>query len=223
MFSPSRRKVATAAISATVVALAVFAVVNATTAQTTDSLSIEDYRALKEVRTPIARAAALDDARVQEVLNSAVLNVTDVEPLDSHDMTIIKTWGKWETTGSWQDGYVLSFSEGKVVEILVDRNSNAVVSVNITPREDEVSNWRFSDYQKRIISLLVSDPRFQNEFAGKSDATDYFFSVVRNVAADDPNSTAFIVITAASDNTVLYFARIDPVTNEVLSAGRDWT
>ncbi len=223
LFRERRTVIALSLVSAIAAAVLIFVATNASTAQAPpDVVSTEDYRALFAVRYPVARAAALADPRVQEVMSTAVLNQTEVELRDSQDVTIIKTWGKWDTTGSWQDGYVLTFSEGKVVEVLVDRNSNAVVSVNVTPREDEVSNWRFSDNQKRLISLLVSDPRFQNEFAGKSDAVDYFFSTVRNVASDDPTSTAFIVIIAPSDKRVLYFATIDPVTNEVLSV-KDWT
>ena len=46
---------------------------------------------------------------------------------------------------------------------------------------------------------------------------------VRNTAADDPNSVAFIVITSPTDNSFLYFAIIDPVTEKVEFAGKDWT
>ncbi|GEM_PF-5264439 len=204
--------------SVTGVAALIFVAATVTTAQAPpDIATTEDYRALAANRYEISRALTLADPRVQEVLKSAVLNRTDYELLDNEDKVIINTWGKRSSIGSWQDGYVNSYSEGKIVNVLVDRKSNEVSSVNITPREDEVSNWSFSDNQKKIISILVSDPRFQDEFAGKTDATDYFFSVVRNVASDDPTSTGIIVITSPADNKVLYFARIDPVAEKVLS------
>jgi len=170
-------------MSATVVVLIIFAAINATTAQVnantvpTDTVSPEDYKAVATVRNPIATAAAFADPRVQEVLSTAVRNQTDFDLLDTQDLTTIKTWGKRSATGSWENGYAISYADGKVVEILADRKTNTIDSVNITPREDKVSNWSFSDDQKRLISLLVNDQRFQNEFAGKSDATDYFVSV----------------------------------------------
>ncbi|MGI0036034.1 MAG: hypothetical protein ACRD98_09220, partial [Nitrososphaera sp.] len=176
-------------------AVLIFAPTNASTAQAPpESVSTEDYRALREARYPIARTVALADPRVQEVLSTAVLNQTDLELRDNQDMAIINTWGKTRVEGSWQNGYLISYADGKRVEVLVDRKTNSIVSVNITPREDKVSNWSFSDNQKKLISILVNDTRFQNDFAGKSDASDYYMAVVRNTAADDPNSTGFIVI-----------------------------
>lgn len=209
---------------ATVAAVLIFALTNATTAQAPpDTVSTEDYRALLSVRSPISRTAALADPRVQEVLSTAVLNQTDYDIRDTGDVVTINTWGKTWVTGSWQNGYLISYADGKKVEVSGDRKTDAVVSVNITPREDKVSNWSFSDNQKKLISILVNDTRFQNDFAGKSDASDYYMAVVRNTAADDPDSTGFIVIGSPTDNKVLYFARIDPVAEKVLSVEKGLT
>lgn len=203
------------------VTILIFAVSSSIAAQSApEAVSVEDYKALVGVRSPAAKTEALEDPRVKEVLNASVLSRTDYQPLEKEDKVIVSTWGKRAASGSWQDGYSVSYTGGNVIEAIVDRNTNEVTSVNVTPREDKVSAWSFSDNQKKLISILVNDSSFQNEFAGKSDANDYFFSTVRNVAADDPESTGFIVITSPTDNKVIFFARIDPVEEKVLTAQR---
>jgi hypothetical protein len=173
----------------------------------------EEYKSMMQTRNQESTAVAYSDPRVQQALSTAIQNETNVNLLDSQDEVIIKAWDKMDVLGGWEHGYVISLTQGKVIDVLVDRSSNSVTSVNISAREDEQRNWNFTENQKRLISDLINDPRFQRQFAGKADSKDYYIGVMRDKGIGDH---AYITVLSPTDNSFRCFARIDQKTDMVL-------
>lgn len=215
-----RRNVIGIGIAAVIAsAIAVVLIAAPAQLQRPEDLPPLEEKNIKATRAPIDIKVAAADPKVKEVLATAVLNETDFDLRGDQDLVTIMTWGKHDVAGSWREGYKISLTQGKIVEVLVDRDTNKTTSVNISPRPDEQRDWNFTENQKRLISILMNDSRFQQEFSGKTDGEDYYIGVMRDQGVGDK---AFITISSPQDNSFLYFAIINQQTEKVEFAGRDF-
>jgi len=190
-----------------------------TSAQTADisSLTAEEYKALHKSRAESSVTAALNHPTVKQHVNAAFKVATDFELSDNSDKITVKTWGTRTVSGDWRNGYLTSYKGGQIIEVLIDRNTNAVISAQVTPRPDAEETVTFTDNQKRILEIVMNDQRVKAELQGKIDDKDYWVQMVRdyNVGSRVTGHPIAIINIFSPDEKNSLSADFDLVTNQV--------
>jgi hypothetical protein len=168
----------TALLVVSAMALATFFVVGAP-AQSSDATiaaSFELTQELLQERTKTAIAAALAHPQVKSIVEKAEIYAADYHMLEGKDHVTVSTWGSQTVEGDWKEGYIISLTGGKIVNIDVDRVTNAVTEVQVSSRPDEKIPITFTDNQKLAIETSLTNPAIQ-EFTANNE---YYISLVRD-------------------------------------------
>ena len=143
---------------------------------TTAAATVEFNQENLEQRHKAASAAVLALPQVQSVISSAYNYAIDFHWLENKDIVVISTWGSQDVEGNWTTGYTINLKGGKIIQVDVDRATNAASNVAINSRPDQSVPLNFTDNQKRAIEISLTDPQVK-EFAANNP---FYVSLVRD-------------------------------------------
>ncbi|MEO9364292.1 MAG: hypothetical protein ABI348_10370 [Nitrososphaera sp.] len=163
-------------------------------------------------RIQTAINAAYGDYRVKQVLDASIKNTTDFRTLDAQDRVVIRTWHTMNVSGNWQDGYQITYREGKTTDVLIDRNNGSVVSVITTPSSENTVEKTFTDNQKHLLEVFFGNDNVKSSLSGRADRNDFY---VGNVRDQGMGNKSLILLFSAHDDTLLLQGGVDQDTGSV--------